>query len=171
MLTETVKIESLVSQWMFLARPEPPKVVVLQVAQIIGKVVRAYEPTAQHAGVRLGCTIDENLCVKGDPRRLEQAVSNVVLNAIQAMAEGGELRINAERRDGCVLLRFADTGPGFSDAALARHGELFFSEREGGMGIGLTVTSEILRAHGGAVHAENSGRGAVVTLDLPNCRP
>jgi signal transduction histidine kinase len=171
MLAETVKIESLVSQWMFLARPEPPKVVALQVAQVIGKVVRAYEPTAQHAGVHMGCAIDESLCVKGDSRRLEQAVSNVVLNAIQAMSDGGELTISAERRDGSVRVRFADTGPGFSNAALSRHGELFFSEREGGMGIGLTVTCEILRAHGGAVHAENDGRGAVVTLDLPNCPP
>jgi signal transduction histidine kinase len=115
--------------------------------------------------------IDENLWVKGDARRLEQAVSNVVLNAIQAMAEGGELTIGAERSDGRVRVRFADTGPGFSDAALERHSELFFSEREGGMGIGLAVTSEILRAHGGTVRAENGSRGAVVTFDFPNCSP
>jgi signal transduction histidine kinase len=169
MLAETVKIESLVSQWMFLARPEPPKMAELKIADVIRRVVRTYEPAAQHAAVQVECAIDENICVNGDGRRLDQAVSNVVLNAIQAMAEGGNLTIEAERRDDSVRVRFADTGPGFSDVAIARHGELFFSEREGGMGIGLTVTSEILRAHGGTLRVENASRGAVVTLEIPNC--
>ena len=67
-----------------------------------------------------------------------------------------------------VALHFRDTGPGFSTAALERHHELFFSEKEGGMGIGLTVSSEILRAHGGELRVSNGeSSGAVVTLLLP----
>lgn len=168
MLAETLKIESLVSQWMFLARPEPPRTVQLQIARVIEKAVHVYELTAHHAGVQVECKVDESLHVNGDTRRLEQAVSNVILNAIQAMPEGGDLKIEAEQRDSRICIRFADTGSGFSDAALARYAELFYSEREGGMGIGLNVTTEILRAHGGAVRAENNGSGAVVTFDLPS---
>lgn len=168
MLTETMRIESLVSQWMFLVRPEPPKTAPLRVAEIIDKIIRVYELAARHAGVRVENSVDENLRVNGDARRLEQAVSNVVLNAIQAMPEGGELKIDAQRQNGRVRVRFADNGSGFSDTALARHSELFFSEREGGMGIGLSVSAEILRAHGGEVRAENHGLGAVVTFDLPH---
>jgi signal transduction histidine kinase len=171
MLAETVKIESLVSQWMFLARPEPPKTAPLQIARVIESVLRTYEPAAQHAAVRLESSVDGSHWVNGDARRLGQAVSNVVVNAIQAMEEGGQLKIDAVRDGDRLRVRFADNGPGFSRAALERHGELFFSEREGGMGIGLAVTSEILRAHGGAVHVENGGRGAMVTLDLPNSSP
>ena len=66
------------------------------------------------------------------------------------------------------VIRFRDSGPGFSAAALARHSELFYSEKEGGMGIGLSVTAEILRAHGGDLRVGNSpGGGAVVTFILP----
>ena len=64
-------------------------------------------------------------------------------------------------------MHFTDTGPGFSEAALARHAELFFSEKEGGMGIGLSVTSEILRAHGGELRVTNTAAGACVTLTVP----
>jgi signal transduction histidine kinase len=171
MLGETVKIESLVSQWMFLARPEPPKVAPLQIARVIENVLRTYEPAAQHAAVSLSSSVDQSHWVSGDSRRIEQAVSNVVLNAIQAMADGGELKIEAVRDGERVRVHFADSGPGFSNAALERHSELFFSEREGGMGIGLAVTSEILRAHSGAVRVENGSRGATVTFDLPNTSP
>jgi len=73
----------------------------------------------------------------------------------------------AEAAPSCELI-FADTGPGFSSAALARHADLFFSEKEGGMGIGLNVTAEILRAHGGELRVANStAGGATVTLVLP----
>src|SRR4030095_439386 len=59
MLGETVKIESLVSQWMFLARPEPPKVAPLQIARVIENVLRTYEPAAQHAAVSLSSSVDQ----------------------------------------------------------------------------------------------------------------
>ncbi len=67
-----------------------------------------------------------------------------------------------------INLQFTDTGPGFTAAALARATELFFSEKEGGMGIGLSVTTEILRAHGGELRVENvADGGALVTFLLP----
>lgn len=123
-LAETVKIESLVSQWMFLARPEPPRVAPLNVAHLLNKVIRTCEPAARHASVHIECMADEELIVNGDARRLQQAASNVILNAIQAMPDGGALQIDASREAGRARLRFADTGAGFSAAALARYSEL-----------------------------------------------
>jgi signal transduction histidine kinase len=68
--------------------------------------------------------------------------------------------------------RLVDHGPGFSATALARVGEFFFSEREGGMGIGLAVAGEIVRAHGGRLVAANEpGAGARVDVILPRRGP
>jgi signal transduction histidine kinase len=167
MLSETAKIESLVSQWMFLSRPEPPKMAAVSLPQLMAKVVRTHALAAGHAGVRVTCELIEGLEVWGDSRRLEQAMSNSVLNAIQAMADGGELKIGAQRCDGRIHLEFRDSGPGFSSEALARHHELFFSEKEGGMGIGLSVTAEILRAHAGELRVRNENCGAAVIFDFP----
>jgi signal transduction histidine kinase len=167
-LGETARIEGLVNQWMFLARPAPPQTAPTDLVELVGNVVRALGPQAAHAGVELIDRTAPGLLAKVDARRLAQAVGNVVLNAIQAMPRGGSVVIEGFGGDD-GRLSFRDTGAGFSATALAHHAELFFSEKEGGMGIGLSVTSEILRAHGGSLHVANAPEGgAIVTFLLPS---
>jgi signal transduction histidine kinase len=152
---------------MFLARPAPPQTALAELTELVRAVIRALQPEAAHAGVTLIDRTAPGLSVKVDARRLSQAIGNVLRNAIQAMPRGGSVTIEGDSAD-TVQLRFRDSGPGFSAKALAHHAELFFSEKEGGMGIGLSVTSEILRAHGGALRVENSpDGGAIVTFILP----
>ncbi len=115
-------------------------------------------------------SVEDDFVILGDQRRLAQVFSNLIMNAIQAMPRGGVLRIGARRAgDATVELSFADSGPGFSGTALARFADFFFSEKEGGMGIGLSVASEIVKAHGGELRVENraEGGGARVTVQLP----
>ena len=168
LLGETAKIEGLVNQWMFLARPAPPDTAPADLGGIVARVVAAQRPAAEHADVHIVSEIPAGHCVNVDARRIAQAVGNAVINAIQAMPSGGTLTIRGEADAARVLLVFSDTGRGFSDAALVRHAELFFSEKEGGMGIGLSVTAEVLRAHGGELRVVNAhGGGAVVTFEFP----
>ncbi len=168
LLEETARIESLVNQWMFLTRPEPPSISALALDDVLGQSLRAHSATAAHAAVSFKTEVPAGLCVMGDKRRLSQAISNVLINSIQAMPHGGLLEISAARDGGFVALAFHDTGPGFSPHALEHHRELFFSEKEGGMGIGLSVTAEIVEAHHGRLSIGNAeGGGAVVTLHLP----
>ena len=167
LLGETAKIEGLVNQWMFLARPAPPQTAPADLGEVVAGVVRALGPQAAHARVRLANDLPPGLCVSVDARRISQAIGNIAINAIQAMPAGGTLSITGWRGDS-VRLVFRDTGPGFSPPALAQHAELFFSEKEGGMGIGLSVTAEIVKAHRGALLVGNGpDGGAVVTVQLP----
>nr|ACO70939.1 integral membrane sensor signal transduction histidine kinase [uncultured Verrucomicrobiota bacterium] len=169
-LDESAKIEGLVSQWMFLARPQPPQTAPCDLADLVAQTVQSQRPAADHAKVRLVNETTPGLLVPADRRRLAQAMANVVINAIHAMAaDSGTLTISAVVAQGSTIcLRFTDTGPGFSEAALARATELLFSEKEGGMGIGLNVSAEILRAHGGElVIANGAAGGAVITFVLP----
>jgi signal transduction histidine kinase len=192
-IAEAAKIEGLVSQWMFLARPQPPQTSRCDLAEIIAAAVRTHTPAALHSRVQIENETRPGLRVECDARRMSQAVGNLLINAIQAMAaRGGTLRVEAkdegrrskvegenqpsdaasfDLRPSTFAIAFQDTGPGFSDAALARHAELFFSEKEGGMGIGLSVTSEILRAHGGELRVANTASGACVTLIIPAADP
>ena len=117
--------------------------------------------------MRLVAEVPQGLRAQIDARRITQAVGNVVINAIQAMPAGGTLTIRGEADARNARLLFHDTGRGFSDTALAQHAELFFSEKEGGMGIGLSVTTEVLRAHGGDLLVKNTSSGALVTMLLP----
>lgn len=167
-LAESARIEGLVSQWMFLARPHPPQTSACDLADIVSAVANALRPAAEHAGVTIENGVQTGLAVNADRRRVSQAITNVFTNALQAAA-GGKVFIGA-RRDtpGAVKLVFTDTGRGFSEEALQRGTELFYSEKEGGMGVGLSVAAEILRAHGGELHLANQpAGGAIVTLVLP----
>jgi signal transduction histidine kinase len=160
---EATKIEGLVNQWMFLARPDPPRKAAVAVADLLEQSVRLLAPAAEHGRVRLVVDAARDLLVQADARRLGQVFHNIILNAIQAMPTGGTLTILA--RDHTIS--FLDTGPGFSPTALRRWAEMLYSEKEGGMGIGLSVAQEIIRAHGGRLTVGNRPEGgAWVSVEL-----
>ena len=162
-IAEAAAIESLVSQWMFLARPAPPRKSPVDLEALLAEAVAALTPMADHAQVQIEFSPGSGTTIAGDARRLGQAFRNLIVNAIQAMATGGALRITVCGR----RIIFADTGPGFSATALARCPRMFYTEKDGGMGIGLAVANEIVKAHGGKLSLANrAAGGAEVCLEL-----
>jgi len=108
----------------------------------------------------------------GDPDHLHQVLVNLLLNAVQALAEAdGERRITVRlARDAAVLsVEVADTGPGIPDDRRARVFEPFFTTRQAGTGLGLVVSRSIVEEHGGTLDAvpPPGGRGAVFRMTLP----
>lgn len=167
--SESEVIAGLVNQWLHLANPMPPKLVKLDVTECVRSVVQNLDAQAQHAGVSIEDHLAGPIWVMGDSQRLAQAFRNILVNAIQAMPRGGNLRVEAENCDKTISLRFTDSGPGFSDAALARGTELFFTEKEGGMGVGLNIVASIVVAHGGRLEMKNDPKGgAVIVVSLPS---
>ncbi len=112
--------------------------------------------------------------IGGSPAALRQVFVNIITNACQAMEpEGGTLTIVSERRDGDVLLRFADTGPGIPEAALARIFDPFYTTKAMGQGtgLGLSVSHGIVHEYGGEITARNQPEGgAAFELRLPTAR-
>jgi signal transduction histidine kinase len=165
---EAGRIEGLVNQWMFLSKPEPPAMSAVDVGSVLKSSLAAHRAQLDHAQVRAELTAQDGLLIQGDHRRLSQVFSNLIINAIQAMPRGGQLAIQAGRIESAIAVTFADTGKGFSQAALEHFAEFFFSEKEGGMGIGLSVANEIVKAHGGTLKGANGVEGgACVTIRLP----
>lgn len=166
---EAARIESLISQWMYLTKPQPPTLRRVDLAAVLAQVIQAHQAQLDYAQIRVSLQVPESLQARGDPRRLAQVFSNLLVNGIQAMPMGGTLAIEGTSRDGSVVIAFLDTGKGFSREALSRFSEFFFSEKEGGMGIGLSVAAEIVKAHGGDLQAANREEGgASVTVLLPH---
>ncbi|MCA8969693.1 MAG: HAMP domain-containing histidine kinase [Planctomycetes bacterium] len=168
---ESRRIDDLLSQWLFLARPEPPASSSIRIGALVEECIEATRAGLDHARVTVTFSAVDEGRIRGDAKRLSQVFRNLIVNAIQAMPRGGQLDIDVRTRpsDGLVLVSIADTGVGFSEAALARFSEFFFTEKEGGMGIGLSVATEIVRAHGGELRVHNlpSG-GACVMIELPH---
>jgi len=165
---EVDRINDLVNQWLFVARAAPPEKRRHDLAGMVRQVVRRLQPALDHAGVRLATRLEGSVEIDCDRLRIEQVIRNLLVNAMEAQPGGGEIAIEAASRSGRVELLVSDSGGGFSDEALRRFGEPFFSEREGGMGIGLTLAREVVEAHGGAITASNpAAGGAMVRISLP----
>jgi signal transduction histidine kinase len=159
---EADRVRELVEQRLYLAKPEPPAFSAVDLGAILRAALERWRVLADASGVVLETAWPDAMPGSGDASRLEQAFGNIVLNAIQAMPSGGVLLIEAESRGGCWRLSFLDSGPGFSTEALRRATELFYSEREGGLGIGLGLAREIVEAHGGTLHLGNRAKGGAV---------
>jgi signal transduction histidine kinase/CheY-like chemotaxis protein len=113
--------------------------------------------------------------VDGDPTRLEQVASNLMLNAATYTKRGGRIRVRVARQGGDTVLDVSDDGRGISPEALPRLFDLFFQadstvdRSTGGLGIGLTLVKRLVELHGGSVEARSDGRGkgATFTVRIP----
>jgi PAS domain S-box-containing protein len=123
--------------------------------------------------VRLVKELDEPLpAIMGDAVELQQVVLNLLLNAAEALndtpPDDREITIRTLTRKGSVEIAVSDRGPGLAPAQLQRIFEPFYSTKRHGMGMGLTISAEIARAHGGHLWAQNnSGLGATFYLSVP----
>jgi len=109
-----------------------------------------------------------------DPAQIEDAVLNLVINAIDAIEGNGYVRVRVARNDDTstgeeeAIIEVSDNGRGISEADLSRIFNPFFTTRSGGTGLGLPAVRRILRAHGGSVEVQSTvGQGSTFTLRLP----
>jgi signal transduction histidine kinase len=103
----------------------------------------------------------------GDPEKLKQVVLNLVVNALEAMKDGGTLGVRVAVEGDVVRLVVADSGTGIRPAALAQVFDPFFTTKEAGTGLGLSIVRKIVDQHGGEVRIESEpdvGTRVIVTL-------
>ena len=106
--------------------------------------------------------------IRGDRPQLEQAVLNLVLNAVEAMPEGGELRLGVQRREENIHLTVQDSGRGMPKEVAERLYEPFLSRRPGGTGLGMALVRRTVEAHGGTLRVDSQpSKGTRVEIRLP----
>lgn len=92
----------------------------------------------------------------------------MVMNALQAMLQGGKLTISAQKKDGAAVFSIADTGPGIRKEHMDRLFSPFFTTKAKGQGLGLPVCKRLVEAHGGAITVESKlGKGSSFTVEIP----
>ena len=112
--------------------------------------------------------VPDELVMLGEEHLLRQIFWNLSRNAVQAMPDGGSLKISAEQHEGTAILRWRDTGVGMSEEIRHRAFEPFFSTQTDGTGLGLAVVYSAVREHGGSVDITSEpNRGTTVTVRLP----
>jgi len=152
----------------------PLRVETLEASELLGSIANRFEWRAQEAGRRVQVESPAALRVRGDRIRLEQALGNLLDNALRY--GGGEVRLSAQRADGHVELHVTDEGSGFPQElvgqAFERFARLDQARARGGSGLGLSIVRAIAEAHGGSAHLANmNGSGADVWVSLPSAGP
>jgi heavy metal sensor kinase len=171
---EVDRLALLAEDLLVLARADdgrlPLRLTALRPEDVLTSVARRFSLRADGDGRRVEVSSASDAPILGDRLRLEQALGNLVDNALRYGS--GTVRLEAERSNGTVELRVTDEGSGFPPELLPRAFDRFTRADEarggGASGLGLAIVEAIVRAHGGAVSAGNApGGGAVVSLQLP----
>jgi len=137
---------------------------------LLSEVARLMAPEAQRAGARITEDVVGDLpAVSGDVELLQQAVTNLVTNAIQAMPKGGTVTLGARRGpDGAVEIRIADDGVGIAPHDVEKVFRLYYTTKPQGSGIGLSMVYRIVQMHEGRIDIESEvDRGTTMVLTLP----
>ncbi len=114
---------------------------------------------------------DESVRVLCDPDLIHQALMNLMLNAIEAMPEGGRLEVSIQPQDHYVSVCVADSGEGIPGDRLKQIMEPFFTNRPAGVGLGLAITQHILAQHGGRLDMQSQpGQGTQASFTLPRAK-
>jgi signal transduction histidine kinase len=152
-------------------RAEDLKLQPVDVARLVEEVVPIIRPEADQRGVTLVVECDNVPDINGDPAMLRQAFLNLALNACQAMPNGGTLRILGERPIGTgrrVAILFTDTGTGIAPEHLQRIFDLYFTTKEKGSGIGLSMVFRTVQMHDGDIEVQSTpGVGTTFKILLP----
>jgi two-component system sensor histidine kinase HydH len=171
LLDEIDRLDLVVANLLDLAAPSRLAPEVQQLNPVLEGALRLTRRKLEHLGVQARCALSDDLPpVKLDPNKARQAFLNVILNAAEAMPEGGRLRVATHRaEDGNVEVSFTDSGAGMTGEAAARVFEPFFTTKTGGAGLGLHTVRNIMELHGGRVRFEPaSPRGTRCILEFPS---
>jgi two-component system sporulation sensor kinase A len=167
---ELNRIEHIVNEFMALAKPDALQFEkAVNIVQLLQDTVMllSTEANLYHVEIRL-LFKEKYLFVSCEKNQIKQVFINIIKNAIEAMSNGGVLTIGIEEGDdGAVKLLFADTGVGIEEERLKNIGVPFFTNKEKGIGLGLTVSNKIITDHEGTLKVESfPGKGTTVAVTL-----
>jgi signal transduction histidine kinase len=166
---EVERLNGIVEGYLRFARDEPLALVECDLRDVVERGGRLVRDELASRRVELSRRVPAGpVPARADPQRLQQVLLNLLLNAAQAMPQGGEVELSLEEAGSRAFVRVADRGPGFGEKELKSAFTPFYTTKEKGSGLGLVMTRRIVEAHGGAIRLENrDGGGAIVTIELP----
>jgi signal transduction histidine kinase/type II secretory pathway pseudopilin PulG len=166
---EIDRLDAVVKRFLDFTRPMEIRLEATQIADVLKDVAEIAKPQLQKAKIHVAQLLPIDVPeVYVDRALLKQAVLNLVLNAVEAMPSGGQLRLMLSRRGEMAEITVGDTGKGIPLENRQKIFQLFFTTRPGGSGIGLASTFRIVQLHNGSIDFTSEvGRGTTFRIELP----
>ncbi len=163
-------LDAIVERIVNFARNAEPQMAQVNVHELLEDLALLTRHKLQHLHITLARNMAADLPkMRADATQLSQAFLNLILNATEAMPDGGTLTISTEVNDGKLVVAFSDTGPGMTEEQRDRaFTGMLSTTKEKGAGLGLAIVVKVAEAHGGQVEVETrEGEGTTITLRLP----
>ena len=170
MLDELNRINHIVGELLLLAKPQILKYTKADLQKILKDVISLLSTEASLYNVQIDSSFPENeIVIECEPNQLKQLFINLIKNSIEASPNGGSVSIDLEQsEENKVVITINDTGCGISKERLEKIGEPFYSSKEKGTGLGLTVSFKIVQSHQGTIHFDSQkNQGTSVQIALP----
>jgi signal transduction histidine kinase len=166
---EILRLDRVVKTFLDFTRPVELHAAEVPLESFVREIVDLATPQAEAAGIRVSVNADTDAVnIRVDADLMKQAMLNVVVNAIQAMPQGGELRIECAVREEDAEIRISDTGAGIPPELRDKIFRLYYTTKPQGSGIGLAMTFRIVQLHDGAIDfTSEPGKGTTFVLRLP----
>ncbi|MCJ7705953.1 MAG: GAF domain-containing protein [Desulfobacterales bacterium] len=167
---EIHRMNEIVDQFLRFAKPSSPFLEKTDVLSIFEETLQLLRPQIEKQRIVVEKEFQALPMIQMDPEQMKQAMLNLLLNAIQAMPEGGQLTLKGQNsKEGqWIHLSIEDSGMGISPEDIDKLFDPFFSTKEGGIGLGLSITHRIIDHHHGKIEVENApGNGTLFTVWLP----
>jgi signal transduction histidine kinase len=168
-IEESGRLNNIITDFLNYARPREPNLFPCSVVGVIDKIIEYLSSQMENQGHTINTHYDGNVPkIQADADMLYQAFLNILLNAMQAMPDGGIIDIAAFSRDNHLWITFEDHGPGIKKEAMGKLWDPFFTTKDKGTGLGLGIVKNIIEAHNGNIRIENRSKGgARVAIRLP----
>ena len=167
--SEIDRLDAVVKRFLDFSRPMDVRLEPTQLADLLHEVLELAHPQLEKSNVHVAQLLPIDVPeVFGDRALLTQAILNLVLNAVDAMPDGGQLQLTLSRRGDMAEITVGDTGKGIPIEHRQKVFQLFFTTRPGGSGIGLASTFRIVQLHNGSIDFTSEvGRGTTFRIELP----
>lgn len=166
---ECTRLQGLLEDFLDYAKVRPLDLRPRNLNEEIARALDFFEPECEAAGIEIVPYLDADLpSVMLDREAFRGALTNLLVNAKQAMPGGGQLVVQTRGAGAGVAVYLTDTGVGMDDRTASKMFETFFSTKPGGSGLGLPTTAKIIEAHGGTIAVKSElGTGTQFTIELP----
>jgi two-component system sensor histidine kinase HydH len=167
---EILRINEIVDQFLRFAKPASPLFEKTNLVPVLEEILQLLRPQIERGGITVKKEFGPLPLITVDKEQIKQVTLNLLMNAIQAMTEGGRLSMSGRlsKNGDWVELAIQDSGVGIPPDDMNKLFDPFFSTKEGGMGLGLAIAHRIIDQHHGKIEVESTpGKGTLFTISLP----
>lgn len=170
-IEEVDRANSVIKEILDFSKVEKGELLISNVYELVNDVIKITHKFAENNLVSIETDVEDNLYCMMDVSKMKQVLMNLIMNAVDAMPDGGTVRISGKKQNEKVVLQVLDSGFGISEKQLDNIFNPFYTTKDKGTGLGLSITHKIIKDHNGSIKVKSTTeKGTEFIIELPNDR-